>query len=117
MTIVKTRITVPKNNNRFRVTVAWEHGDADLTTYCTTQFQGMSDEGLLTWVQNFRKMAEAIDDDRSCGSETFDRDAWELSLDIPYDKIYDNSSTPPNASIDKIEWVDDEGIVYSVKGY
>jgi len=118
MTIVKTRIKQALNNNRFRVTVSWEHGDADLTTYHTSQFSGMSDEGLLTWVQLFRRMADTIDNDRSCGIESFEREDWsDLGLDILYDKIYDSSNTPPNATIDKVEWVDDEGIVYSVTGY
>lgn len=120
MSIVKTRITEPKNNNRFRVTVSFEHGDADLTTYNTNQFQAWSDQQLVEWVAKFRQYAQDINNMRWYSAE-FDREACEavLGIECESDKIYDNAGYDyvASMSIDKIEWVDNEGIVYKVTGY
>lgn len=118
--LVKTRITVAKNNNRFRITVRFEHGDGDQTTYDTTQFKGMTDQELLEWVAKFKQYKVAIDELRWYGKKGFSRDQMEedLKIEVPSDCIYSGDyDYVPATAIDKIEWVDDEGIVYAITGY
>jgi len=119
MSIVKTRITEPKNNNRFRVTIAFEHGGADLTTYNTSQFQGWNDQQLVDWVAKFRQYSTAVNNMRWYSAE-FNREECEsdLGIECESDQTYSGAYDYVAAmSIDKIEWVDNEGFVYKVSNY
>lgn len=119
MTLVKTRINVPKNNNRFRVTLKWYHGDCDLTTYDTVQLRGFSDEQLLDWHAGLSHLEDIIEDIRSGKDRDEELDALcaRMGMEAESDQIWDATGWPAVPAIDKIEWVDDEGIVYSVTGY
>ena len=81
MSLVKTRITAPKNNNRFRVTAKY---DCTVRPYHTFVLTGYSDDDLSDWLAKRYKFWSDID---------------------------------MKASIDKIEWCDDEGFSYNVTGY
>lgn len=119
MALVMTRVHEPKNNPRFCVTVSWEHGDADHTSYDTSQFKGMTEQQLLQWVANFRTMAQQIDNLRSYGDGWEGDEKWEreLKISVERDCIYDGSGHPAQPSIDKIEYVDYDDNRYVVTGY
>ncbi|WYV99775.1 hypothetical protein Roomu2_00095 [Pseudomonas phage vB_PpuM-Roomu-2] len=121
MSLVFTRKTEPKNNPRFCVTVSWEHGDADHTSYHTSQFKGWTDEQLLQWVAKFRTMAQQIGNLRSYGNNEgwYGDENWEraLGIEVARDCVYDGSGHPAQPSIDKIEYVDFDDVRFTVTGF
>lgn len=117
MSLCYSRVSWPKNNPRFCVTVAWEHGDADHTSYNTTQFKGMSEPEFLEWLKSFREMAGEISTARD-GGKWQGVEHWErlLKLSVQWDAIFD-VSLPAQPSIDKVEYVDWDDKRFAVTGY
>ena len=110
------------NKNQYVVTIAYEHGDADITTYNTYTLNDVSEDALFDFVKRVNKTAEHIEMNRHY-SVKFPDEFYSLTktdnglhqFDLEYDKKYSSAGEYYAAmSIDSIVYYNHNGTTFDV---